>query len=324
MVCIMRSLIALVFCSVVARGFEEQKVLLDHHGGIKIASEWEVLGPFQSGTREQQWGADPLELYGGFHNITFSHDPFPSTLNGTVYFQHIKASPTETTKNLLHRRIPVTFPNVNWHGLQEVFGWSALQFQSWIRGSINIPLSGRYGLWIGSAVEYYLDGVYYDTGNLYDGDITTYSRGGVFLHLEEGEHLFEIRVVNDIRASGGQVPPKVDVKVALKRVVEELVVADYESFGGWIVPSVVMGTGRSGKEGGCLAGEWGSLAVRNEGSEKILITEIQVNEVLSPLSVLTHFRDRLKLIYQMNRFISSQANNGPSQYISPTSTIPTS
>jgi hypothetical protein len=219
--------------------------------------------------------------------------------------------------NLLNRRISVSFIDVNWDFLQNVFGWSALQFQAWIRGTIHIRHSGRYGLWIGNAVEFYLDGVYYDTGNLYETDVTVCSRGGVFLDLEEGEHLLEIRVVNDIRAFGGQVPPKVDVQVAVRKVDEVLVVADYDSYGGWIVPTVVDGTGKNGKGGGCLAGDWGSLAVRNEGNERIVITDIQVNEVRYVCLSSSHLRGYHKSLDQMIGSISFQVNNVLSQSISP-------
>jgi hypothetical protein len=37
--------------------------------GITFSQQWDVLGPFQIGTREAAWGADPLELYGGFHDL---------------------------------------------------------------------------------------------------------------------------------------------------------------------------------------------------------------------------------------------------------------
>jgi hypothetical protein len=67
--------------------------------------------------------------------------------------------------------------------------------------------------------------------------------------------------------------------VALRKVSEELVVADYESHGGWVVPTVINMTRKyAGKEEACLAGEWGSMALRNEGREWIVITGVSVNE----------------------------------------------
>jgi len=252
-------------------------------GSIVIGSQWQVLGPFQSGTREQQWGADPLEAFSGFHNISF--DPsrsFTSTLNGSVHFRTLNASPLVNDKDFVSRRIGVTFLDIDWKSLQNTFGWASLQFQAWIRGTIILREKGRYGIWIGNAVEFYVDGVYYDAGNLYDADVLQFSRGGIFLDLEEGEHVLEIRMVNDIRAFGGQVPPKVDVQVAIRKVEEELVVAEYESHGGWTVPSVIEVTGHEGISKSCLAGDWGSFALRNEGPERLIITSLRVHGVCNP------------------------------------------
>ena len=264
--------------------FAEQGPFAIEHDAIGIGNNWEVLGPFQSGTREQQWGADPLEAYGGFQNITFDETrPFPSSLNGSVYFDTLKASSVTLKTNIVSCKIPVSFPDVDWEMLQKAFGWSALQFQAWIRGSFYIPSKGRYGVWIGGAVEFYLDGIYYDVGNLYDADVVQFSRGGLFLDFSSGEHLLEMRVVNDIRAFGGQVPPKVEVQVALRKVTEDLVVAEYDTHGGWVVPTVIdMKRKDTWKSDGCLAGEWASFALRNEGREWVVLTDLRVDKVSCP------------------------------------------
>src|SRR5271169_3754385 len=183
-------LISVVAFPLRSMAFDQQKFLRFEQNEITIGSKWEVLGPFQSGTREQQWGADPLEAYGGFRNITFDKTcPFPSSLNGSVYFDTLTASSVALKNNIVSRKIPVSFPDVDWEMLQKAFGWSALQFQAWIRGSFYIPSEGRYGVWIGSAVEFYLDGIYYDVGNLYDANVLQFNRGGLFLDLSSGEHV---------------------------------------------------------------------------------------------------------------------------------------
>ena len=250
---------------------------------VEIGNNWEVLGPFQTGTREQQWGADPLEAYGGFLQLAFDNSQsFQSTLNGSVFFGNLTASSPTFEKGITSRRILVSFPAVGWKSLEQAFGWSALQFQAWIRGTIHICNAGRYGIWIGNAVEFYLDGTYYDVGNLYDTDVTQFSRGGLFMDLSAGDHILEVRVVNDIRAFGGQVPPKVDVQIALREAAHGVVVADYDSHGGWIVPTVINLERKDPRRGdACIAGEWASLALRNEGSEWIIVTNLSVDEVAS-------------------------------------------
>ena len=294
--------------------FAEQSPFAIEYDAIGIGNNWEVLGPFQSGTREQQWGADPLEAYGGFRNITFDKNcPFQSSLNGSVYFDTLTASSVTLKNNIISRKIPVSFPDVDWEMLQKAFGWSALQFQAWIRGSFYIPSEGRYGVWIGSAVEFYLDGIYYDVGNLYDADVVQFSRGGLFLDLSSGKHLLEIRVVNDIRAFGGQVPPKVEVQVALRTVTEDLVVADYDTHGGWVVPTVIDMERKDPWRGdACVAGEWASFALRNEGREWVVITDLRVDKVIYPLMFIDSRADR-KSTEQTNIFAWRLASNGQFQ-----------
>jgi hypothetical protein len=277
--------------------FAKQRPFAVEFDAISIGNSWQVLGPFQSGTREQQWGADPLEAYGGFRNITFDEaHPFPSSLNGSVYFDTLNASSITLKNKIVGRKIPVLFPDIDWEMLQKAFGWPALQFQAWIRGSFYISSEGRYGVWIGSAIEFYLDGIYYDVGNLYDADVVQFNRGGLFLDLSSGAHVLEIRVVNDIRAFGGQVPPKVEVQVALRKVTADLVVADYDTHGGWVVPTVIdMKRKDTWRSDGCLAGEWASFALRNEGREWVVITDLRVDKASYPL-IFINIRANLKLM----------------------------
>ena len=277
---------------------------------IAIDKFWEVLGPFQSGTREQQWGADPLEAYGGFRQLRFnSSQSFPSSLNRSVSFGKLTAQSTTIKNGMTSRKIPVSFPAVDWTSVEKAFGWSGLQFQAWIRGTIHIGDGGRYGIWIGNAVEFYLDGTYYDVGNLYDMDVTQFSRGGLFLDMAAGDHILEVRVVNDIRAFGGQLPPKVEVQVALRKVKDDLVVADYNSHGGWIVPTVINMTRKdSGRGDACIAGEWASLSLRNEGGEWIVIRSLRVDEVNSGAEI-ANFRMIHKYLGMQNVFFSRQDSN---------------
>jgi hypothetical protein len=277
---------------------------------IIIGSDWETLGPFQTGTREQQWGADPLEAYGGFSNITYDdREPFASSLNGTVYFRILTSSPPSIENNLVTQTIPVSFPDTDWKSLEKVFGWSALQFQAWIRGTIKIHHHGRYGLWIGNAVEFRLDGTYYDVGNLYDADIAQFTRGGLFLDLSSGEHILEIRVVNDIRAFGGQIPPKVEIHIAMREVREDLVVANYDSHGGWVVPTVLNMTRKDAQRGyACVGGDWASFALRNEGRDWVIITALRVDEVSLGFGFIDS-RDNRKSAGRKNVFVLRLGNN---------------
>lgn len=62
----------------VQHSFGEQSFPLSD---VNIHHTWHVLGPFPIGTREAQWGADPLEVYGGFHKLQIdSEASFPSPM----------------------------------------------------------------------------------------------------------------------------------------------------------------------------------------------------------------------------------------------------
>ena len=281
--------------TLVSFGFIQQSIFKLETNEATIGVNWEVLGPFQIGTREQQWGADPLEAYGGFRSIEYNDTlVFPSSLNGTVHFGRIIVSNLAEANGFVSSRIPVSFPQIDWKMLEKAFGWSGLQFQAWIRGSLHVHNQGRYGIWIGNAIEFYLDKVYYDAGNLYDTDVVQFNRGGVFVNLAPGDHILEIRVVNDIRAFGGQLPPKVEVRIAMRQAIEDLVVADYNSHGGWVVPTVIPHPGGNSTEVACVAGEFASVALRNEGEKWIIITGLHVGEV-SPPAFSTNVRENLRL-----------------------------
>jgi hypothetical protein len=277
--------LCLLLLAYVAAVFANQESFQIGNEAITISDDWQLLGPFQSGTREQQWGADPLEEYGGFHSLQYNPtQPFPSTLNGSVYFSRIPASAIKTRSDAIARTIEVSFPFLEWESLEKTFGWAAMQFQAWIRGRIHIQHKARYGIWIGNAVEFLVDGVYYDTGNLYETDILKYDRGGVFIDLSPGEHVLEVRVVNDIRGFGGQIPPKVLVQLVTRKVTEELVAADFDSHGGWVVPTVINMTRQKDlfKGDGCIAGEWASVALRNEGKKWIVISALRIDGDVNP------------------------------------------
>ncbi|RIB19724.1 hypothetical protein C2G38_1245912 [Gigaspora rosea] len=90
-----------------------------------IPKTWELLGPFPTGTREQDFGADPLEAYGGFKNLSFSEtQSFPSELadNGTVKWSTILTNMDGSVG-------PVHFKNMRWKFNRDPFGWAINQFQ---------------------------------------------------------------------------------------------------------------------------------------------------------------------------------------------------
>ncbi|KAF8938526.1 hypothetical protein BGZ58_000718 [Dissophora ornata] len=48
---------------------------------VSVDRTWQVLGPFPTGMREQDFGADPLEAFGGFRSLSYDAEAnYPSEL----------------------------------------------------------------------------------------------------------------------------------------------------------------------------------------------------------------------------------------------------
>jgi hypothetical protein len=96
---------------------------------------WQVLGPFSHGSREV--GIDPLSPYGGFENIVYSDQRYPSDLgdDGKVGWQIVHTNPDGTVG-------PVIYPNVHWESLQVPFGWAILNHVTYL--FLNTDIFGGY------------------------------------------------------------------------------------------------------------------------------------------------------------------------------------
>src|SRR5690348_11146129 len=94
---------------------------------------------------EAAWGADPLEYHGGFPSLHPNNESsFPSSLtsNATAKWSSINASSLQTSEARSIVSLAIEFPTVDWPFLQQVYGWSALQWQAWTRGEIHVAGSG--------------------------------------------------------------------------------------------------------------------------------------------------------------------------------------
>lgn len=224
---------------------------------IQISSNWDILGPFQIGTREAEWGADPLRYYGGFQNLAHSTAPlFKSSLttNGTVGWSTAQFKPTFSPG---HGTMTISFNSsvVDWEFLRSIYGWSGIQYQAWARGALvvcpahkNVPDAISVTLHISPTVEYFVNKKPY-----FGGDMFSYKRSPSVLHLKPGvPHTLDIRITHDIRAFGGAMPPALEIAIEADLATGGLLVEAERA----IVPDVV---------GGKLAGKgWVSIPVRNE------------------------------------------------------------
>jgi predicted esterase len=230
-----------------------------------FSEHWQLLGPFQIGTREALWGADPLELYGGFRNLTFDeHARFPSSLpfNGTAFWSNATAKLGDPNIQRASVELSVEYSDVDWALLQQVYGWAALQWQAWARGEIivqredSIPLS----LDTENVLEYWVDDKQYLGGDYYG-----FKRAPAVLRLDPGVHKIDVRLVRDVRSMGGITNnPTVDIKLQLEacpdrlRQVGRVLIAD-----------------RIEEAAGLLASNLASVVLRNNLQEDVWIDSIQ-------------------------------------------------
>ncbi|KAL4788411.1 hypothetical protein BJX76DRAFT_315562 [Aspergillus varians] len=178
---------------------------------VYLSEKWQVLGPFQCGTREAIWGADPLEYWGGFKNLSFDEKvgfTSPLATDGVVRWSLVWANITNSHPKRSRAELVIAFPQVDWKFLQSVYGWSALQYQAWVRGYLSLYDSAYEAVAISTdgILDLFIDGRRY-----FGGDFYSYRRAPLILSLTPGEHVVELRLIRDVRAIGGQAEPTINV-----------------------------------------------------------------------------------------------------------------
>lgn len=93
-------------------------------------------------------------------------------MNGTVSWSQTTAEVTLSEAGV-KAELNVGFPDVDWAFLQDVYGWAALQWQAWARGSIYVrePAGSTIHLYTDRVLEYRIDGL------LYFGETSTLTGG---------------------------------------------------------------------------------------------------------------------------------------------------
>ncbi|KAL8952695.1 MAG: hypothetical protein Q9222_001394 [Ikaeria aurantiellina] len=177
-----------------------------HHspdGAISFSSTWQLLGPFQTGTREATWGADPLEYYGGFRSLSYNESAsYPSSLatNGAVGWSTFSSDVSHLSNESVAANLLVKFDNTDWSFLQSVYGWPALQYQAWTRGVITVheKVTQTVILYTDYVLEFWVDDNPY-----FGGDFYAFRRAPMVVHLDPGDHRLDVRIIRDLRAMGG-------------------------------------------------------------------------------------------------------------------------
>ncbi|KAF2156221.1 hypothetical protein K461DRAFT_221723 [Myriangium duriaei CBS 260.36] len=236
------------------------------HPILSLSTEWEVLGPFQIGTRvEATWGADPLERFGGFRKLAFaSNVTFTSSLGSGAFVRWSRSvdGKITQTQNYTEADLNFRFNEVDWTELQRVYGWAALQYQAWTRGHIlvggNSPRTVL--LSIKNVIEFYIDGQHY-----FGGDMYAFGKAPVVLKLSPGQHRLDIRLIRDVRAMGGIGDPAISISVQARLSSSQLHIDGEQS----LFPDVV---------GRRLSSPFASIVVRNDDENSVEITGITAND----------------------------------------------
>ncbi|KAF9301492.1 hypothetical protein BGZ74_006629 [Mortierella antarctica] len=246
---------------------------------IEINHHWVTLGPFPTGMREQDFGADPLEAYGGFRSLEYDPEArYPSEL---ARFGSVTWSGTEQDdEGWVH----VIYPDVEWQFNQMFMGWSFNQYQAWARSSFQVPdlapqdkpLTSEFLVPI--TIQCTNVGDFYVDDERLSGDWYGYDLTRHVLRLAPGStHTLSVRLAHEVRIFGGVIlPPPSKFRCVLEAVGasgagdgsgEVHVQVVTEGHGGIILMDVVDGV---------VAGDLISVALRNVGAESVRITEVKV------------------------------------------------
>ncbi|KAI8367496.1 uncharacterized protein BYT42DRAFT_586475 [Radiomyces spectabilis] len=227
---------------------------------VALPSEWQILGPFPIGTREQEFGADPLEAYGGFASLEYStSNKYPSELatDGYVGWMTVRAEDGKIG--------PLEFPNIRceMNGVEMngvPFGWSIEQYQCWIRGYVDVAERAKFEIQVQGSSEFYIDRA------RYHGDAYSIGTTQHIATLDKGRHTIEIRLVHDVRIYGGGVaPPQCQCTVHLQQLNETNPVRIPQDV---LLPSLLSGKG--------FAGSFGRVSVQNLSDTLVRVTSIQI------------------------------------------------
>ncbi|CAI2175803.1 10972_t:CDS:10 [Funneliformis geosporum] len=223
----------------------------------------QIISKKQLLTKPKFWedfGADPLEAYGGFSKLKYSKEQvFPSELanNGIINWSKIQSNEDGSVG-------PIDFNNMRWDFNKKSLGWSISQFQLWARGYFTTPefFSEQK---IPILVQCHNIGDFYINNQRCHGDWYNYHTSYYILHLTPNtQYTIDVRVVNEIRIFGDKIPPRIKFDCELRnlKLEEKGAMFLHERI---IVPDLIGGTR--------FAGEYMSIPILNTLENEWIIIE---------------------------------------------------
>lgn len=159
----------------------------------------------------------------------------------------------------------VSHSNVDWNFLRGIYGWAAVQYQTWVRGTLHNhgATDVKVALHAPGVIELVLDTAE-DRNHHFGVDIYGFQRAPIIITLRPGKNIVNVRLIRDVRADGGQMPPTIEASLraeilhGLASIVENTLV----------VPDVYDRR---------FVSPYGSVTIVNHGSAAIFVENILVH-----------------------------------------------
>lgn len=209
---------------------------------------------------EAIWGADPTEQYGGIlqldDNDTAAYHS-PLARNATVKWNLRTFRPIVSEATTIVELV-VDFSEIDWDFAQKIYGWSALQYQAWLKGGIwnHGGTSRRVSIYPEGILELWLN-----NKHVFGGDFYSFGHAPIVFELAPGFNVVNVRLIRDVRSMGGSSSPTARVRLRAQAVTADLDLV-HDSM---LLPDVIAGR---------FVGRYGSVIVRNQATAWISIRSV--------------------------------------------------
>lgn len=202
----------------------------------------------------------------------------PLVKNATVTWER-RFFDAHKTENSASVELTIGYPDVDWQFSQKIYGWSAFQFQTWVKGELYNSLSSKQKvlLYTDNILEFWINDEHF-----FGGDFYAFRRAPAVVYLLPGVNIISVRLVGDVRAVGGAFPP------ILRALVEVILISDDVRIDreGIMLPDVIDGH---------FCSPFGSLMVGNQADQWIKIQAVHLLNVPGRQNISILFDDDIWL-----------------------------
>lgn len=180
-------------------------------------------------------------------------------VNGLVSWSTEKIETQSKDPHVAEVVLTTRFQDIDWAFLQSVYGWIALQYQAWVRGYLDIVAHAVQDvvIYTDNLLEFWVDDKHY-----FGGDLYSFRRAPLVLHLERGSHRIDLRLIRDVRAMGATCDPTISIRLKAE-IVRDCLTIDEQQM---LVSDVV---------NGFLASPFASVPIRNNSEDWVDILNME-------------------------------------------------